>query len=395
MLKGKTIIIGVTGSIAAYKICNLVSMLKKLHANIHVIMTKNATNFVNPITFETLTGNKCLVDTFDRNFEFNVEHVSLAKSADIFLVAPASANVIGKIASGICDDMLTTTLFAFNKKKLIAPAMNTNMYNNPILQDNLAKLKYYGYEIIEPVTGMLACGDEGVGKLASEDLLLEHILLNIQYEHDLMNKRVLITAGPTKEKIDPVRYITNHSSGKMGFSLANMAYLRGARVKVISSVSDVKHYEGIELVNVDSAEEMFNEVKDSYSRFDYVIMCAAVADYTPKSYAENKIKKSDSDLSIELKRTTDILKYLGENKDSNQKIVGFSMETENLIDNSKAKLIKKNVDLICANSINGNKTGFKADTNQITLISKDEVKELPFDTKDNLANMILDKIIEL
>ena len=395
MLKGKTVILGITGSIAAYKICNLASMLVKLNADVHVIMTKNATNFVNPITFETLTKNKCLVDTFDRNFEFKVEHVSLAKKADLFLVAPASANVIGKIASGICDDMLTTTLFAFTKTKLIAPAMNTNMYNNPILQDNLAKLKKYGYEIVEPKKGVLACGDLGVGKLEDENKLLDRILYHLLYNHDLTGKKVLITAGPTKEAIDPVRYITNHSSGKMGFSIANKAYLRGADVTVVSSINDLKLYDDINLVNISSANDMYEVIKKTYSEYDYIIMAAAVADYTPIEYVDTKIKKTDNDMSLSLKRTNDILKFLGENKKNNQKIIGFSMETENLIENSKKKLDKKNADMICANTIGSNKTGFKADTNQITLITKNETVELPFDTKDNLANMILDKIITL
>ena len=395
MLKGKTIILGVTGSIAAYKIANLASMLKKLEADVHVIMTKNATNFINPITFETLTGNKCLVDTFDRNFEFNVEHVSLAKKADIFLVAPASANIIGKIANGICDDMLTTTLFAFNKIKLIAPAMNTNMYLNPILQDNILKLKKYGYEIINPATGILACGDNGVGKMPSEEKLLNHILYHIAYNHDLSGKKVLVTAGATMEAIDPVRYITNHSTGKMGYSIANKAYLRGADVKLISGAATAKAYDGINLVNVKSANDMYNEVINNNKDYDYIIMCAAVADYTPLNYNDNKIKKNDNNLNIELKRTNDILKYLGENKLNNQKIIGFSMETENLIENSKNKLIKKNADMICANSINGDKTGFGVDTNLITLITKDNIIELPFDTKENLSNLILDEIIKL
>lgn len=394
MLKGKTIVLGITGSIAAYKICNLASMLKKLHADIHVIMTKNATNFVNPITFETLTGNKCLVDTFDRNFEFNVEHVSLAKKADIFLVAPASANVIGKIASGICDDMLTTTLFAFTKTKLIAPAMNTNMYNNPILQDNLNKLKKYGYEICEPKSGILACGDEGVGKLEDENKLLDRIIYHLT-NHDLENKNILITAGPTKEAIDKVRYITNHSSGKMGFSIANKAYLRGANVTLVSSIDNLKLYDGINLVNINSAKDMYDVITSSYEKYDYIIMAAAVADYTPKNYIDSKIKKSDDDMKLDLIRTNDILKFLGENKKNGQKIIGFSMETENLIENSQKKLIKKNADMICANTIGSNKMGFKSDTNLITLITNIETKELPFDTKDNLANLILDKIIEL
>ncbi len=392
MLKGKTVVLGVTGSIAAYKIVDLASSLKKLHADVHVIMTKNALNFITPITFETITGNKCLVDTFDRNFEFNVEHVSLAKKADIFLVAPASANVIGKIASGICDDMLTTTLFACTKKKLIAPAMNTNMYLNPILQDNLEKLKKYGYEIIEPADGILACGDTGKGRLVGVDVLLDRIIYHIGYDKDLKGKNILISAGPTVEAIDPVRFITNHSSGKMGYSIANKAYLRGANVTIVSGPVKEKAYEGINIINITSAKSMFDVIKDNYKSFDYIIMAAAVADYTPISVAENKIKKSDSNLSLELTRTNDILKFLGENKLPNQKIIGFSMETENLIENSKAKLAKKNADMICANSINNKNTGFMVDTNLVTLIKKDEIKELPFDTKENIANGILDEI---
>lgn len=395
MLKGKTVVLGVTGSIAAYKVVDLASNLCKLGADVHVIMTKNALNFITPITFETITKNKCLVDTFDRNFEFEVEHVSLAKKADIFIVAPASANVIGKIASGICDDMLTTTLFAFNKTKLIAPAMNTNMYNNPILQDNLEKLKKYGYEIIEPASGLLACGDTGKGRLPSIDLLLDRILYHIAYPKDLAGKNILISAGPTAEALDPVRYITNHSSGKMGYSIANKAYLRGANVTIVSGPVNVKAYDGINIINIKSAKNMFDEIKNIYKSFDYIIMAAAIADYTPKSFSDNKIKKSDDDLKIELVRTTDILKFLGENKLANQKLIGFSMETENLIENSKAKLIKKNADMICANSLNNNNTGFKSDTNLVTLIKKDEIKELPFDTKENIANGILDEIIKL
>ena len=396
MLKGKVIVIGVTGSIAAYKIANLCSMLKKLNAEIHVIMTKNATNFINPITFETLTGNKCLVDTFDRNFEFNVEHVSLAKRADLFMVAPASANVIGKIRAGICDDMLTTTLFAFNRgPKIIAPAMNTNMYDNPILQDNLKALKDYGYEIVEPAVGYLACGDTGRGKLVSEEVLLDKILYHLAYEKDLCGKNILITAGPTREAIDPVRYITNHSTGKMGYAIANNAYLRGANVTLVSGPSNVKAYDGINVINTISALDMFNAVKDNYQNNDYIIMSAAVADYTPANVANNKIKKSDDNLSIELNRTNDILKFVGENKKNNQKLIGFSMETENLIENSRKKLAKKNADMICANSISDNKTGFGVDTNKITLIKKDEIKELPFGTKNDLSNLILDEIKEL
>lgn len=394
MLKGKTVVIGITGSIAAYKMANVAHSLKKLGADVHVIMTKNAINFINPITFETLTSNKCLTDTFDRNFEFNVEHVSLAKKADLFIVAPASANIIGKIASGICDDMLTTTLFAFNGPKLIAPAMNTNMYNNPILQDNLEKLKNYGYDIIEPATGLLACDDTGKGKLPSEEVLINRILYYIAYDHDLAGKKILISAGPTREALDPVRFITNHSTGKMGYAIANNAYLRGADVTLVSGPVNVKAYEGIKVINVISAEDMFNAVSNNYKGMDYIIMSAAVADYTPLSYSENKIKKSDNDLSLELKRTTDILGYLGKNR-TNEKVIGFSMETENMVENSIKKLNKKNVDMILANSISQNNTGFGVDTNEITFITKDRVESSGLDTKVKIANIILDKIKEL
>lgn len=394
MLTGKTVVLGVTGSIAAYKIASLASALVKLHADVHVIMTKNACNFINPITFETLTSNKCLVDTFDRNFEFNVEHVSLAKKADIFLVAPATANVIGKIASGICDDMLTTTIFATKAIKIISPAMNTNMYENPILKDNLEKLKIYGYEIIDAATGYLACGDRGKGKMPEPEILLEHILKHIAYPHDLLGKNILITAGPTTEAIDPVRFITNHSSGKMGYAIANKALLRGANVTLISGPSQAHALNGINVINTTSAESMFNAVKDNYKNQDYIIMSAAVADYTPTVVAENKIKKSDDDMSISLKRTTDILKFLGENK-TTQKLIGFSMETENMLENSRKKLSKKNADMICANSLKSPNTGFMVDTNEITLITKDKEIKLDLDTKDNLANKILDHIKEI
>ena len=394
MLNNKTIVLGVTGSIAAYKIANLASMLVKLNATVHVIMTKNACNFITPITFETITGNKCLVDTFDRNFEFNVEHVALAKRADLFLVAPASANIIGKIASGICDDMLTTTIFATKAPKLIAPAMNTNMWENPILQDNLKKLEHYGYQIIQPASGRLACGDTGSGKLPSEETLLQHILLAVAHEKDMESKRVLITAGPTQESIDPVRYITNHSSGKMGYAIAKIAALRGAKVTLVSGPVNIQAFAGIEVVDVVSAADMYREVTSRSADNDIIIMCSAVADYTPSSYSDQKMKKKDDDLSIPLTRTQDILKYLGENKPEGQMLVGFSMETENLIENSRAKLTKKNADLICANSISEGKTGFAVDTNQVTLISKEEVKVLPLCSKEETAEMILDEIIK-
>ncbi len=394
MLKGKTIILGITGSIAAYKMAGVAHELKKMGADVHVIMTKNALNFINPITFETLTSNKCLVDTFDRNFEFNVEHVSLAKKADIFMVAPASANIIGKIANGICDDMLTTTLFAFKGTKVIVPAMNTNMYDNPILQDNLTKLKNYGYDIIEPETGLLACDDIGRGKLPKEDVLISNILTHIAYPHDLEGKKILISAGPTMEAIDPVRFITNHSTGKMGYAIAKMAHLRGADVLLVTGAVSIKPFYGIKTINVISAADMFNAIKDNYMGMDAIIMAAAVADYTPKEVSDNKIKKSDDDMSIELQRTTDILKYLGEHK-TKEKIIGFSMETENMLINSQNKLLKKNADMICANSLTNNKTGFGVDTNQITFITKDAITTSELDTKENLANQILDKIKEL
>ena len=395
MLNGKTIVLGVTGSIAAYKIANLASMLVKQHATVHVIMTKNACNFITPTTFETLTGNKCLIDTFDRNFEFQVEHVALAKRADVFLVAPASANVIGKLASGICDDMLTTTIFATKAPKLISPAMNTNMWENPILQDNLRKLERFGYEVIQPAAGRLACGDTGSGKMPSEETLMEHILLTVAKEKDLKGKNILITAGPTQESIDPVRFITNHSSGKMGYAIAKMAKLRDANVTLVSGPVAIKAFEGIEVVDVTSAEDMYQAVTQRSEANDILIMCSAVADYTPQNYSDQKVKKKDGDLSIPLSRTKDILKYLGEHKPEGQVLVGFSMETENLIENSRQKLTKKNADLICANSISGNETGFAVDTNRVTLISQSEVKELPLCTKEETADLILNAIKEL
>ncbi len=394
MLKGKTVVLGITGSIAAYKMAGVAHTLKKMGADVHVIMTKNALNFINPITFETLTSNKCLVDTFDRNFEFNVEHVSLAKKADIFMVAPASANIIGKIASGICDDMLTTTLFAFKGVKIIAPAMNTNMYDNPILQDNLKKLKSYGYEIIEPASGLLACDDIGRGKLPDEEILVNRILYHIAFPHDFVGKNILITAGPTQESIDPVRFITNHSTGKMGYAIANNAYLRGANVYLVSGPVSVKAIEGIKIISVKSAEEMFKAVESNYKNMDYIIMSAAVADYTPKTVASQKIKKSDDDMKIDLERTKDILGFVGEHK-TTQKLVGFSMETENMLENSKNKLLKKNADMICANSLSSVGTGFGVDTNQITFITKDKVEVSDLISKSELANIILDKIKEL
>ena len=395
MLTGKTIVLGVTGGIAAYKSANLASMLIKLHADVHVIMTQNATKFITPMTFETLTNNKCIVDTFDRNFSFDVKHVSLAKRGDLFVVAPCTANVIGKLAHGICDDMLTTTMLATRAPKLIAPAMNTGMWENPILQDNLLKLKIYGYHIIDPIIGRLACGDTGTGKMNSEEVIVEHILTFMLKEHDLKGKRFLITAGPTQEAIDPVRYITNHSSGKMGYAIAKMARLRGAEVTLVSGPVNIKPFSGINLVPVKSAADMFETVTYISSEADVVVMCSAVADYTPAEYSDQKVKKHDGDMAIQLKRTQDILGWLGEHKHEGQTLVGFSMETENLIENSRTKLQKKHADLICANSISGGNTGFAVDTNQVTLITQHEAKELPLCSKEETADKILDFIATL
>lgn len=393
MLKGKTVVLGVTGSIAAYKIASLTSALVKLHADVNVIMTENATHFINPITFETLTSNKCLVDTFDRNFQYNVEHVSLAKRADIFMVAPASANVIGKMANGIADDMLTTTILAAKCPKLVSPAMNTNMYTNPIVQDNMKKLENYGFELIDPATGYLACGDTGAGKMPEPEVLLQYILRTIAKEKDLAGKNVLITAGPTQERIDPVRYITNHSTGKMGYALAECCMRRGASVTLVSGPVAIEAPMFVNVVPVVSAEDMAREVKSRASQQDIIIKAAAVADYRPMNPAEEKIKKKDSDASIELERTEDILKFLGENKKANQFICGFSMETEHMIENSKAKLEKKNVDMIVANNLKVKGAGFGTDTNIVTLITKDHVKELDIMSKADVADAILDEIV--
>ena len=392
MLTGKTIVLGVTGSIAAYKIANLASMLVKLNADVHVIMTQNATHFITPMTFETLTNNKCIVDTFDRNFNFDVKHVSLAKRGDLFLVAPCTANVIGKVANGICDDMLTTTIMATKAPVLFSPAMNTGMWENPVLQDNLKKLQHYGYHVIEPVVGRLACGDTGSGKMPSEETLLEHILLHLAREKDLKGKRLLITAGPTQEAIDPVRFISNRSSGKMGYALAKMAVLRGAQVTLVSGPVSIAPFAGIETVAVRSAQQMFEAVSERSTDSDVVIMCSAVADYKPASYSAQKMKKGDNDMSIPLTRTQDILGWLGDHKQAGQVLVGFSMETENLIENSRRKLTKKHADLICANSIASEQTGFAVDTNKVTLITQENVTELPLCTKEETADLILDSI---
>lgn len=395
MLQGKTVVLGVTGSIAAYKIANLASMLVKAHADVHVVMTKNATNFINPITFETLTSNKCLMDTFDRNFQYNVEHVALAKRADLYMVAPASANVIGKIANGIADDMLTTTIMACKAPKLIAPAMNTNMYENPIVQDNLRKLAAYGYEIISPANGYLACGDTGAGKLPSEEELFQYILKELHYEKDLAGKKVLVTAGPTREAIDPVRFISNHSTGKMGYAVARCAMERGAEVTLITGETSIPKPPFVKTIPVVSAKDMFEAVKAHYEEADFIVKAAAVADYTPENVADDKIKKKEDDMCISLIRTTDILKYLGEHRTPNQVICGFAMETKDLTFQASKKLKNKNVDMIVANNLKVEGAGFGTDTNVVTLIKKDEVRELPIMTKDEVAKAILDEMLIL
>ena len=393
MLKGKTVILGVTGSIAAYKIASLASMLVKKHADVHVIMTKNAENFINPITFETLTGHKCLIDTFDRNFEFQVEHVSLAKQADVVMIAPASANVIGKLAHGIADDMLTTTLLACKCKKLLSPAMNTAMYENEMVQDNLSVLQRYGYEIIQPASGYLACGDTGAGKMPEPEVLYQYIERELAGPKDLLGKKVLVTAGPTQESIDPVRYITNHSSGKMGYAMAKAAMLRGADVTLVSGQTALKPPMFVTYVQITTAQEMFEEVTGRSSEQDIIIKAAAVADYRPKTVYDNKVKKQDGQMAIELERTNDILAYLGEHKRENQFLCGFSMETENMIGNSRVKLQKKNLDMIAANNVKVEGAGFQGDTNVMTLITQDREIALPLMSKEEVANQILDTIL--
>ncbi len=393
MLTGKNIVLAVTGSIAAYKIAGLASALKKLNGNVTVLMTKNATNFINPITFETLTENKCLIDTFDRNFQYNVEHVSLAKMADVVLVAPASANVIGKLANGIADDMLTTTVMACKCRKIIAPAMNTNMYENPIVQDNIEKLKRFGMEIITPDTGYLACGDTGMGKMPSEETLLSYILREIQCEKDMRGKTVLVTAGATREKIDPVRYITNHSTGKMGYAIARAAMLRGAKVILVTGKTSLTPPPFVRVIETESAEDMYNAVMSNAGFADIIVKAAAVADYRPKNPADNKIKKKDGDMRIELERTKDILKTLGQNRRENQFICGFSMETENMVENSREKLYKKNVDMIAANNLKTEGAGFGTDTNAVTFITREETVEKPMMTKEQAAHEILTYIM--
>lgn len=395
MLTGKTVVLAVSGSIAAYKIPNLARMLKKEGADVQVLMTQNATQFISPVTFEALTGNKCLIDTFDRNFKYSVEHVALAKRADVVMIAPASANVIGKIACGIADDMLTTTVMACPCKKIVAPAMNHNMYHNPIVQDNLSRLASYGYDILSPDHGMLANGDDGDGRMPDEAVLFQHILREIAFEKDLSGKKVLITAGATREAIDPVRFITNHSSGKMGCAIAQAAALRGAEVTLVYGHMEVEPPMFVKKVPVFSAADMFEAVSSMASEQDIIIKAAAVADYTPVDTAENKIKKSDGDMAIPLKRTVDILKWLGENRKQGQIICGFSMETENLLANSQKKLAAKNCDMICANSLSSDGAGFKSDTNVITLITAADAESLEKMSKSSAAHIILDRLIKL
>lgn len=395
MLKGKTVILGVTGSIAAYKMANVASMLKKQSCEVHVVMTANATNFIHPITFETLTGNKCLVDTFDRNFQYNVEHVALAKKADLLLIAPATANVIAKLAYGLADDMLTTTALACTCKKIVAPAMNTRMYENPIVQDNIKKLKDYGMTVITPETGMLACRDVGAGKLPKEEALVWYALREIACEKDMAGKRVLITAGPTREALDPVRYITNHSTGKMGYALAKASMLRGARVTLVTGPTSIEKPPFVDVVEVTTAQEMFQAVAERYENQDLLIKAAAVADYRPKEASDQKIKKSGEDLAIPMERTKDILGFLGEHKRPGQFLCGFSMETQNMLENSREKRKKKNLDMIVANNVKEQGAGFGTDTNIITIITEQEERSLDLMSKEEAANQILDQVLKM
>lgn len=394
MLKGKTVLVGVSGGIAAYKMANCVSMLLKQGANVKVIMTENACQFITPITFETLTGDKCMVDTFDRNFKFDVAHISLAKAADVFLIAPATADVIGKMANGIADDMLTTTALACKCPKIIAPAMNTAMYQNNIVQDNLHKLQHYGFTVIKPDSGHLACGDTGEGKMPSEETLVEYVIHEIAHEKDMVGKNVIVSAGPTQEAIDPVRYITNHSTGKMGYEIAKAAARRGAKVTLVSGRTSLKAPLFVETINVVSAGDMFEAFKSRFKDNDIIIKAAAVADYKPKTVAENKIKKKDGDMSIDMDRTTDIIKYMGENRRKGQFICGFSMETENMLENSRAKLKRKNIDMIVANNLKVKGAGFGTDTNIVTMITHDDEKQLEIMSKDEVADKILDEILK-
>lgn len=392
MLKNKYVVLGVTGSIAAYKAASLASALKKLHCDVQVIMTANAANFINPVTFETLTGNKCLIDTFDRNFQYEVEHISVAKKADLVLVAPASANVIGKLAHGIADDMLTTTILACKCPKMISPAMNTAMYENPVVQDNLALLRTYGWQVIEPACGHLACGDTGAGKMPEPEVLLSHMIRELAFEKDLAGKKILVTAGPTQEVIDPVRCITNHSTGKMGYAIARIAMLRGADVTLVSGPVSIAPPPFVKVIPIKSAEDMFEAVTSLSGQQDAIIKAAAVADYTPVTVSEEKVKKKEGDMSIPLKRTKDILKYLGEHKREGQFLCGFSMETEHMLENSREKLRKKNVDMIVANNLKTAGAGFGTDTNVVTLITRDQIRELPLMSKEEVAREILNRI---
>ncbi len=394
MLEGKTVVLGVTGSIAAYKIASLASMLKKQKADVEVIMTENATNFINPITFESLTGNKCMVETFDRNFQFSVEHVALAKRASVFLIAPASANVIAKVAHGLADDMLTTTFLACQCPKLIAPAMNTRMFQNPILQDNLEICRKYGMEVIQPAEGYLACGDTGAGKMPEPEELFDYIVKAAVYEKDLAGKKVLVTAGATMEAIDPVRYITNHSTGKMGYAVARAAALRGAEVTLVSAHTEVAKPRFVKVVDVTSAREMFEAVKALSGEQDIVVKAAAVADYRPAEVAAEKVKKKDGEMAIRLERTDDILAWLGEHRREGQFLCGFSMETQNMLENSRAKLAKKHIDMIVANNLKVAGAGFGVDTNVVTMITSGRETELPMLTKDEVAHRLLDGILE-
>lgn len=391
-LEGKCVVLGITGGIAAYKMANTASLLKKYGADVHVIMTKHATEFITPLTFETLTGNRCMVDTFDRNFKYDVEHISIAKAADIILVAPATANIIAKISNGIADDMLTTVILAAKCHKIIAPSMNTAMLENPITQDNISKLKHYNFEIIDSISGLLACNDIGKGKLPEAETLVNYIIKSIAKEKDLKGINVTVTAGPTRESLDPVRYITNHSTGKMGYAIAKEAMLRGANVTLISGPVNIEPVPFINLINVTSALDMFNAVKDNLNNTDILIKSAAVADYRPANIAEDKIKKSDCDMSISLERTDDILGYVKEHKNKELFVCGFSMETKDMIDNSKAKLEKKALDMIVANNVKVEGAGFGTDTNVVTFITKDDISELPIMSKDNVAKEILNKI---
>lgn len=395
MLKGKTVLLGVTGGIAAYKAAALASALVKQRADVEVIMTHNATQFVTPLTFEQLTGHRTMVDTFDRNFSHQVEHISLAERTDLVIIAPATANVCAKLAHGLADDMLTTTVLACKCPKLIAPAMNTNMYENPVTQDNLEILRRYGWDVIEPASGRLACGAVGKGKMPEPEDLLQHILRYLALPHDLAGKKILVTAGPTQEALDPVRYLTNHSTGKMGYAIAKMAMLRGAEVTLISGPTSIVPPPFVNVVKITSAQDMFAAVSSRAEDSDFIFKAAAVADYTPAEYNDNKTKKKDCDLTIPLKRTQDILKYLGEHRVSGQIICGFSMETQNMIENSRIKLEKKNIDMICANNLKQAGAGFGVDTNVITIITKAEMTELPLLSKEAAANAILDKALSL